>query len=341
MAILDSELDEIRNYLEKSENPLIFFDDDHDGLSSYLLIKKNYDKCHGVVVKGGMKDSELYFRKIEEYNPDCIFVLDRAEISQEMIDSVNVPVIWIDHHPVLERKKVKYFNPRIHEKTDSRPVSYWCYKLVNNNSWIAMVGSIGDYFIPEFIEEFEYKDLFEGKNDIESILFNSKFGNLIKVFNFLLKGSTTEVKKNINFLLKIESPYELLNQDSSKGRFLFNYYKKINKEYEKLLSNAKKNPPQEKIFLFVYPDDKLSLSAALSTELKYTFPDKLVIVARQKEDFMAVSLRSNDLILPPLVKKALEGLNGYGGGHDHAVGANISREDFMKFIANLRKDVEK
>ena len=37
--ILDSELKEIRSYLEKSENPLVFFDDDHDGLSSYILIK--------------------------------------------------------------------------------------------------------------------------------------------------------------------------------------------------------------------------------------------------------------------------------------------------------------
>ena len=193
MPILESELEEIRGYLEKSENPLVFFDDDHDGLSSFLLIKKNYDKCTGVVVKGGMKDNEIYFRKIEEFKPDCILVLDRAEISQELIDSVNVPLIWIDHHPVLDRKGARYFNPRIHDNKDGRPVSYWCYKLVKNNAWISMVGSIGDYFVPEFIEEFEYKDLFENKRDVEAILFDSKFGLLIKIFNFLLKGSTTEV----------------------------------------------------------------------------------------------------------------------------------------------------
>jgi len=341
MPILESELEEIRGYLEKSENPLVFFDDDHDGLSSFLLIKKNYDKCTGVVVKGGMKDNEIYFRKIEEFKPDCILVLDRAEISQELIDSVNVPLIWIDHHPVLDRKGARYFNPRIHDNKDGRPVSYWCYKLVKNNAWISMVGSIGDYFVPEFIEEFEYKDLFENKRDVEAILFDSKFGLLIKIFNFLLKGSTTEVKKNINLLLKIDNPYDILDQKTSKGKFLLNYYIKINKEYERLLNNAKKNVSNEKVMLFVYPDDKLSLSAALSTELKYLFPDKLVIVARQKEDYMAVSLRCNDLILPPIVKKALEGLNGYGGGHDHAVGANIKREDFMKFVDNIRKYVAK
>ena len=338
--IKEEELDEIRSYLKKAENPLVFFDDDHDGLCSYILLKKNYDKIHGVVVKGGMKDVEIYYRKVEEYKPDFIFVLDRAEISQELIDAVNVPLIWIDHHPVLNRKGAKYFNPRIHDRNDNRPVSYWCYKIVNNNLWIAMVGIIGDYHLPEFTNEFEYKELLNNHQKVEDILYDSKLGVLVKLFNFILKGTTTEVGKNINMLLNIENPYEILEQKSPKGKFLFNYYKKINKEYEKLLNDAKKNVSAEKILLFVYPDNKLSLSSSISCELKYLFSDKLVIVARQKDDYMAISLRSSDIILPDLLKKCLGGLDGYGGGHDRAVGASVNRGDFMKFINNVREYVK-
>jgi len=339
--IKEEEFKEIKYYLEKAENPLVFFDDDHDGLTSYILLKKNYEKINGVIVKGGMKEEEIYNRKIDEYKPDVIFVLDRAEISQELIDSTNVPIIWIDHHPVLDRKGVKYFNPRKNDKDDSRPVSYWCYQLVKNNLWIGLVGIIGDYHYPkELVENFEYKELLNDHERIEDILYDSKLGLLVRLFNFILKGRTTQVRKNINILLSIENPYDILDQKNSKGKFLFNYYKKVNKEYKILLNKAEKNVSDDKILLFVYPDNKLSLSASVSEELKYLHPDKLVIVARQKEDYMAISLRSNDIILPPLVKKSLEGLDGYGGGHDRAVGASVNRNDFMKFINNIREYVK-
>ena len=124
MAIKENELEEIKKYIQKSENPLIFFDDDHDGLASFLLFKKEFEKSQGVIVKSGMKDNEIYFRKIQEFNPDLILILDRAEISQEVIDFANVPLIWLDHHPVLDRKGAKYYNPRIHDKEDNRPTSY-------------------------------------------------------------------------------------------------------------------------------------------------------------------------------------------------------------------------
>ena len=339
MAILENELKEIRNYIEKSENPLVFFDDDHDGLASYILIKKEYDKCQGIVVKSGMKDNEIYFRKIQEYNPDLILVLDRGEISQELIDSVNVPLIWIDHHPIMDRKGARYYNPRIHNPEDSRPVTYWAYQLVKKNLWIAMVGIIGDYYYPkELIENFEYKELLSNKTKIEEVLYLTDLGKLVKIFNFILKGTTTDVKKNINMLCKIENPYEILNQETQIGKSLYKSYEKINKEYLKLLNKAEKSiSTKEKIVVFTYPDSKLSLSGPICEELKFKFPDKLVIVAREKDSYMRTSLRCEDLILPPLLKKALDGLDGYGGGHDHAVGASINTRDFPIFIQNLKK----
>ena len=339
MAIKETELNEIKDYIKKSENPLIFFDDDHDGLASYLLFKRTFEKAHGVVVKSGMKDEEIYFRKIQEYNPDLVLVLDRGEISQELIDFVNIPLIWLDHHPVLDRKGVRYYNPRIHDKNDIRPTSYWAYKVVKKDLWIAMVGIIGDYHVPtDLVEDFEYKELFNNKTKIEEILYTSDFGKLVKIFNFILKGTTTDVNKNINMLCQIENPYELLKQETSKGRFLYKSYEKINKEYLKLLEKAEKSISKDgKLILFTYPDVKLSLTGPLCEELKFKHPDKLVIVAREKDDYMRTSLRCEDLVLPPILKKALDGLDGYGGGHDHAVGASINVKDFPTFIQNLKK----
>ena len=51
---------------------------------------------------------------------------------------------------------------------------------------------------------------------------------------------------------------------------------------------------------------------------------------------MKCSIRSSNIILPPLVEKALVGLNGYGGGHEHACGFNIKTADFEEFVRRLR-----
>ena len=53
--IPESQLKEIKVALDKSENPLILFDDDPDGICSYLLLKRYMDKGKGVVVKSSPK----------------------------------------------------------------------------------------------------------------------------------------------------------------------------------------------------------------------------------------------------------------------------------------------
>ena len=37
------------------------------------------------------------------------------------------------------------------------------------------------------------------------------------------------------------------------------------------------------------------------------------------------------------MEKALQGVQGYGGGHLHACGANIKVEDFDRFVDNIKK----
>src|SRR3989344_3558509 len=93
-------LEQIKEFLNKSENPLIFFDDDPDGLCSYLLLSRYFKKGYGVIIKASPKLDISYLRKVEEYCPDLVLILDQPSIEQEFVDKINVPIIWIDHHPV-------------------------------------------------------------------------------------------------------------------------------------------------------------------------------------------------------------------------------------------------
>ena len=51
---------------------------------------------------------------------------------------------------------------------------------------------------------------------------------------------------------------------------------------------------------------------------------------------MVLSFRSSNIELPSLINKALEGLEGYGGGHTFACGGNIKKQDFPEFIKRFK-----
>ena len=74
-----------------------------------------------------------------------------------------------------------------------------CYQIVKQDEWIAMAGSIGDWYMPDFFKEFAKKNpkLLNGAKEIGEILFETKLGDLIKILSFNLKGNTSEVRKSI------------------------------------------------------------------------------------------------------------------------------------------------
>ncbi len=161
---------------------------------------------------------------------------------------------------------------------------------------------------------------------------------MIRIFSFVLKGKTDDVMKSIKILTRITSPYEILNQETAPGRFIYKRYEQANKLYEPLvkevLHEAEKS--QEKIVVYKYKDDRSSFTSDLSNEAVYRHPDKVILIAREKNDEMKCSLRSGKAVLPPMIEKALAGLEGYGGGHEHACGLNIKTRDFEEFVRRLK-----
>ncbi|MBW3002027.1 DHH family phosphoesterase [Candidatus Woesearchaeota archaeon] len=339
----EKEIQQIKDELDTCKRPLFFFHDDQDGLASFLLFYRYVKEGKGQVLKAKPNLTELHAKKVEDYGADKVFVLDIAMVDQEFIDQAGVPVIWIDHHPVVQRDNVKYFNPRTKDENLNIPVAYLCYQVVQQDLWIAMVGCLGDWYVPDFIDEFrkKYPDLLPEKyKTAREILFETKMSILNKVFSFNLKGNTSDVLKCIKVMTRIDSPNEILEQSTPKGKLIYKKYQKINKAYEELKETVLKQKQQKgKVMLFKYTDDKLSLTKDLANELLYMFPDRVIVLGREKSGELRCSIRAMKIDLKPVVEKALMDVNGYGGGHEHACGAAIKLQDIDKFISNIEKQV--
>lgn len=338
-----NQINEIREELDNCARPLFLYDDDQDGMCSFLLLYRYKREGSGFIVKTTPKIDEKFVEKVNNYQPDKIFILDIAMVEQEFIDGVKAPVIWIDHHEPLKRSKVKYYNPRLNGKMV--PTTYMCYKITEKDPWIAMIGCVADWHIPDFADEFkeEFPDLLDKPFKVPGdITYKTRLGKLIQMFSFFLKGKSEDVNKSIKILTRIEDPYDILEPKTPEGKFLYKRYEKAYKGFEPLQKQIKETfgKSKDKLVVFTYSEDQTSFTSELSNEMIYLHPEKIILVAREKNEEMKCSLRSSKIVLPPLINKAMAGLNGYGGGHEHACGINISKYHFEEFVERLTKAVE-
>ncbi len=344
MAISEKDLNRIRKYLDDAKRPVYFFDDDPDGLSSFILFYKYKKGGKGVIVKSSPMLKETYASKANEYYADTVFVLDKPIVSQEFIDTcIARNIIVLDHHEPIERRRIHYFNPRLADDKDNRPTSYWAYRIIKQDLWIAMVGMTGDWFLADDLKD-EFSQLYpdilpKNTSKPEEALFKTKLGELSRIFSFVLKGKSNEVMKAIRILTRIETPYEILNQETPRGKFIYKKYLKVKKDYDLLLKASLKKKNTSSLIIFTYPGRRMSFTGELSNELLYRFPDKINIIGRLKSGYYRCSMRSKDYDLPKILKNALAGISGYGGGHKHACGASIKKEDFNKFIEQFKEAV--
>jgi len=338
--LTNQQIAEIRKELEECKNPLFFFHDDADGLASFLLLYRYIKEGHGIIIKTTPNIDKRFLRKVEEYDPDKIFILDIALVQQGFIDNAKRKIIWVDHHAPLKREgNIKYYNPRTSNIKDNIPCSFICYQAVKQDMWIAMAGCIGDWYWPDFAPKFkkEYPDLLPDQiNKPEDALFETKLGELIRILEFSLKGKTAEALKCVKILTRIKSPYDIIDKKTPAGNYIVKRANKIKEEYNILIKKALKTEAKDSVLLFYYLHGKISFTKDLSNELIHRFPDKIVIVAREKSDEVKLSIRATKINLLPILKKTLEGVEGFGGGHEKACGANVKKRDFDKFMQTLK-----
>lgn len=339
--LTEKEIKFIREELASSKNPLIFYDDDPDGLSSFLIFYKLHREGSGIVIKSAPKVDMKFMRKVDELNPDKIFVLDVPMIEQEFVDKAKRPIFHIDHHTPQNLKNVHYYNPKIRDPDCYIPTSRMAYQINPKELWIATVGCLADYHMPDFIEEFieKYPHLLSKKTTIPDAVYNYPVGTLVRIFSFLLKGPFSEVKKSIKILTRIKDPEELLQQTTAQGKYVYKRYESINKKYEALLKQSKKYVTRSKVLLFPYSENQWSFTADLSNQLAARYPKKVIIIARSKGGQKKCSLRARSIIDKPL-ERALVGISGYGGGHPMACGAVIDEKDWDRFLKNFKRELK-
>lgn len=340
------QINEIKEHLEKAQNPLFFFDNDNDGLCSFLLLRRFINRGRGVAVKGHGLNLNGY-RKIEELKPDYIFILDVPVVDKEFFDKLkqdNLPVVWIDHHNIdkPENEEVYYYNTYYNKKTNE-PVAYLCYKITNRkeDDWIAVIGCISDCYFPDFYSEFEKKYPELSKKNIKSpydLVYNSEIGKIARILDFSLKDRTTNVVKMLKFMMKAKGPMDVLEENFNTKQIL-KRYSEINSKYQKLVERARECVGS-KIVYFQYSGD-LSLSSNLANQLIYEFPDKVIIVVYVKGEVANISMRGDFVNIREITLRAIKGLKSAKmGGHEHATGGKMGVDDLKEFKKRVEKMVE-
>lgn len=336
-------LERIKEVLEKVQNPLFFFDNDVDGLASFLLLRKFCQKGKGVAIKSYPGLNVSYVRKLYELNPDYIFVLDKPMIEKGFIEKAKelvMPIVWIDHHGIPKeveeyKDNIFYFNPKAVGMKET-PVSFICYQITKQkeNEWIALLGCLADWYVPDFAKEFSkaFPDLFPFTPDPAKALYETEIGKLVKVLTFALMDRTTKVVKMLKNLLLIKNPYELLEENKLTAS-IHKRFKQINRKYEKMLKKAKKIAEKSGKLIFFKYGGETSFSAQIANELFYLYPNKIIAVACVKGNKVNVSLRGKNVL--KITLEALSKIEGKGGGHKDACGAALKTSDLQKFHENL------
>jgi len=354
-----TQLQQIKEHLEASQNPLFFFDNDVDGLCSFLILRRAIDRGKGVAIKSFPDLKEQYLRKVEELNPDAIFILDKAELSPEFANAVEqkgIPMIWIDHHesktPKETIEKTFYFNTHLPAKRSTsasslpaegdlvaEPVTAVAQKIFNRQKdlWLATIGCIGDAYMPDFAEKFseQYPELLPKNIEAFDALHSTEIGKMVRMLNFGLMDTITNVVQLIKYLFKANTPYDLL-EENQYTKQLHKRYTQLNEFYSKQVDKAESNYNSESKILFFSYSGNTSMSSEIANKLYYKHKDKLIIVGFKRPEKINISIRGKDAL--EITKKLIANIEGAtGGGHKEATGAMVPIDDFEKFKENIKQ----
>ena len=339
---MDEKIIRAKELLESSERPVFVFDDDCDGIASFLLLYGFVKKGTPMVIKSSPNLTEKYATTINSFNPDLLVILDIALVQEEALRMVGCDVIWIDHHEPQEPQNTLYINPQL--EGEEYPTSLATYNIVNDNLWLCVAGCISDYYYPEELVEklrIESPSLLDDKNSIDSIHYETNLGKIIDILSFSMKGTVKDALSLIRILMKLESVNDLLIEDN-KMKKLIKHYNNVKLKYDELKKNALESFQKQEGMLkvFFYDSDGWSLTHELSSELASYYPDNIIIVGRPYASRMLLSLRSRNHEIKSTLEKIMVSFDGTGGGHPHACGANVLKEDAERFIQSFKESYD-
>lgn len=346
---LKTDLSHVRELLERSQNPIFLYDNDADGLCSYVLLRRWLDRGKGIAVRTHPDIEAGYAHRAQSLGADLIVVLDCPFLGESFVQELKeaaLPILWMDHHkvdsPHHADSYVHVFNPSLGSRPRTEPVTYWCYQLTQRaeDMWIALMGCIADHYLPPFAKEFAKKSPELWKKNVRNpfdAYYGTGIGTLAQSLGFGLKDSVSHVVYLQNFLISCQSPEAVFEELSSRSSFA-EKYNDIRTKYNALLAPALEQSHEDLVF-YQYSGG-LSISSELANELSHRFSGKYILVAYVNAGICTMSLRGKGV--KSILEKMLPAFeNSTGGGHADAVGSKIRAEDLDRFVALFRKLLSK
>lgn len=344
-----TQLSNLRELLERAQNPIFLYDNDADGLCSYVLLRRLLGRGKGMAVRTHPEIDVGYLHKAQSLGADLVVVLDCPFLGDAFVEEIvklALPLVWIDHHrvnsPHYTHPHIHVFNPALSKRASAEPVTYWCYRLGEREEdiWIALMGCISDHYLPDFSLIFAraWPDFWKkGITKPFEAYYETELGRLARALGFGLKDSVSHVVYLQNFLIGCLSPQALLEELASSSSFA-QKYEDIHQRYVALLAKAPSISNEH--LVFYHYGGSLSISADLANELLHRFPSKYIMVVYTNAGICTMSLRGKE------IKQILEQLlpsfvGASGGGHDDAVGARIRTEDLSRFKEALENALSK
>jgi single-stranded DNA-specific DHH superfamily exonuclease len=325
-------LEELKNKLEESSNPLFLFDNDPDGFCSAVILLKNFGKGKAMPIKSFPDIDKTLLDRIDIFSPDKIFILDKPFIDEKffnLMEEKGIEVFVIDHHEIKIPKKLESKNFFFSSFPSSEPTSYICQKICNNKNteWISLIGCIYDVFMPDFVEEFQenYPEMINSKTEISKIRYSSELGKITLILSLALKSSNQTIQNLIELFLESNGPKDIIIENE-KNKYIHRRYNQLNKIIER---NVQKARVYDK-FVFLEYGGEYSLSSDIANFLFFKYPEKFIVVCYKKYDSVNISLRGDGA--KKFTEKIVENFeNSSGGGHEVACGLRIPYDAFVGF----------
>lgn len=378
---IESSIEHIRDLLNNSSKPILFFDSDCDGGMSYFQLKEVWKNLEGYPINKSKSNQISCGEKIEDSH-DLVLFFDTPLIFEEVFEyAQGKKIVWVDHHPGNDLKLAKkydafHFNPVEIDSLDSRPSCFWAYKISNSyeNLFRVAVGSVSDFYLLDVLKDFYEKKpnefntvfglndekreelfLFLGNYDFKDesvrdkradwilyLTYETRVGVFKQLFDFMYK-MPVGVDRALRMLSKM-TPLDIVGEVGAGKGFLFEDFANFTAKQRKHIKKAiDKNKNKE--FVYYEHKGKTSYNRQISEELSFRLDGSKCLECvffKKGSDHVGISFRGRlGFIVNDIIEKGLEGLKGKGGGHPFAGGAHIALEDFDIFQKRVDELVNK
>lgn len=280
-------------------------------------------------------------KKISKENPDVLLVADMGTDSLRYLEGLGAEKIvgMFDHHRVFNSfpKEIAHVNPNLLNIPQSlNPSTAYliyrsCKKFCKEIDWLAVVGSIGDKGerkIWGLVEEVAQKY----KTSFESLRTCAKRIDAAEAYK---PGSASVA---ISALSECRFPECLASGEGKNAKKLALWERRVREEINRLVQEHVKNAEfYEEPKLIVYEiRTPHGIKGDVANVLQELYQDYSTLVYTRAKGRVRLSMRSSITDLSAAIRDATAGIDGTGGGHPRASGADIAEKDFQKFLNNLK-----